>query len=229
MGLSRPITTTETAVLRLLQLSSAALPVGGYTFSQGLEAAVEEGWLRNDDDVHAWLSLQLRESQARVDLPLLLRQMDAVQRRDSKDLCRWNAWVLACRDTAELRAAEVAMGNALLRLAPHLDVEVPWQKQDEAAFITGFAMFASHWHIEPKLACLGYLWSWLENQVNAATRLIALGQTAAQQLLDVIIPELPEVVDKACALTDEEIGSSLPALALASSRHEQQYSRLFRS
>ena len=224
-----PISTTEPAILRLLQLSSAALPVGAYAYSQGLEAAVEEGWLGNGEQLHTWLSLQLSENQARVDLPLLLRQMHAARRRDSNDLRRWNAWVFACRDTAELRAAEVAMGDALLRLAPHLNVDVPWQQRGETAFITGFAMLATHWHIEPEIACLGYLWSWLENQVNAATRLMALGQTAAQQLLDVLIQDLPSLIDKAASLSDEEIGSSLPALAMASSRHEQQYSRLFRS
>ncbi len=223
------ITTTESALLRLLQLSSAALPVGGYSFSQGLEAAAEEGWLRNREEINAWLSLQLSEGHAKVDLPLLLRQMDAAQRCNADDLRRWNAWVLACRDTTELRAAEIAMGEALLRLAPPLKIDVPWQAQGETAFITSFAMVATHWHIEPKLACHGYLWSWLENQVAAATRLTALGQTAAQQLLDVVLQELPEVVNKAAGVADEEIGSSLPALALASSRHEQQYSRLFRS
>ena len=223
-----PITTTESALLRLLQLSSAALPVGGYSFSQGLEAAVEQGWLHGSE-IHAWLSLQLSEGHARVDLPLLLRQMDAAQRRDANDLRRWNAWVLACRDTSELRAAEVAMGGALLRLAPPLKIDVPWQAQGETAFITSFAMVATYWHIEPKLACHGYLWSWLENQVAAATRLTALGQTAAQQLLDIVMQELPETVNKAERIADEEIGSSLPALALASIRHEQQYSRLFSS
>ena len=206
-----PITTTESALLRLLQLSSAALPVGGYSFSQGLEAAAEEGWLRNREEINAWLSLQLSEGHAKVDLPLLLRQMDAAQRRNADDLRRWNAWVLACRDTTELRSAEIAMGEALLRLAPPLNIEVPWQAQGETAFISVFAMVATHWRIEPQLACHGYLWSWLENQVAAATRLTALGQTAAQQLLDTVMGELPGIVNKAGQLADEEIGSSLPA------------------
>ena len=222
-------TSTESALLRLLQLSSAALPVGGYSYSQGLEAAVEQGWMHDNGQVRAWLSLQLNEAHARVDLPLLLRQLDAAGRRDADDLRRWNAWVLACRDTAELRAAEIAMGEALLRLAPSLDIDVPWQARGETAFITGFAMAAAHWRIEPKQACLGYLWSWLENQVAAATRLTALGQTAAQRLLDALIGELPEIVNKAGGLGDDELGSCLPALALASSYHEQQYCRLFRS
>jgi len=223
------ITTTDGALLRLLQLSSATLPVGGYSFSQGLEAAVEQNWLHTDRDLRAWLSAQLSEGHAKVDLPLLLRQIDAARHRDADCLRHWNAWVLACRDTTELRAAEIAMGDALLRLTPPLDIDVPWQERGKTAFVTAFAMVAAHWQIKPRLACHGYLWSWLENQVAAATRLMALGQTAAQQLLDELMPELPATVKRASTLADDAIGSSLPALSMASCRHEQQYCRLFRS
>ncbi len=223
------ISITDNALLRLLQLSSAALPVGGYSFSQGLEAAVEQGWLQDHATLQDWLSLQLSEGQARVDAPLLLRQVDAAKRQDTGDLRRWDAWILSCRDTTELRAAEMAMGAALLRLAPALNIALPWQTPSGTTFITSFAMLAAHWRITPELACHGYLWSWLENQVSAATRLMALGQTAAQRLLSDLMPQLPATVAKARELADDEIGSSLPALALASSWHEQQYSRLFRS
>ena len=95
--------------------------------------------------------MQLSEGQARVDAPLLLRQVDAAKRQDTGDLRRWDAWILSCRDTTELRAAEMAMGAALLRLAPALNIALPWQTPSGTTFITSFAMLAAHWRITPEL------------------------------------------------------------------------------
>lgn len=223
------ITTTDTALLRLLQLSSAALPVGGYSFSQGLEFAIDDGWLKSTDDIARWLSVQMATSLACVDLPLLQRQMQASSAADSEQLSYWNAYALACRETAELRMTDTAMGAALVRLAKSLDVELPFSAEKDSSFVTVFAMVATHWQLDSKTACYGYMWAWLENQVAAATKIVPLGQTSAQQLLSALLQEIPATIHQSMHVNDDSIGASLPGVAMASIRHETQYSRLFRS
>lgn len=221
------ITTTDTALLRVLQLSSAALPVGGYAFSQGMETAVDEGWLPDEEAVAGWLLVQLQESLAQVDLPLLQRQMQAARAADDGQLEYWNDYTLACRETAELRLSDTATGQALLRLLQQLQVPVP--RLEESSFVTAYAVAAAHWQLDLRSAATGYVWSWLENQVAAATKLVPLGQSSAQRLLQTLQAYVPAALDRATAVTDEMIGASLPGLALASAWHETQYTRLFRS
>lgn len=222
------ITTTDTALLRLLQLSSAALPVGGYAFSQGMETAVEEGWLPDAGATGDWLALQLQLGQARVDLPLLARSLAAAEAGDAASLANWNDYTLACRETAELRLADTAMGEALVRLLKHLSVPMALATT-EMSFVTCFAMASAHYGLGQRVALHGYTWSWLENQVAAATKLVPLGQSAAQALLGELLEQVPGALDTALQLTDEQIGASLPGLAMVSCWHESQYSRLFRS
>lgn len=222
------------SLFRLLQLSSAALPVGGYSFSQGLEFAIEEQWLRDATQVQGWLSQQLTESLTRVDLPLLLRQLRAAKSTDSEAMKYWNAYALACRETAELRLTDTAMGGALIKLLVDLDVPcAPFDNNAsgaiETTFVSAFALAAAHWQLDGRSTCSGYLWSWAENQVAAATKLVPLGQTSAQRLLGQLIEQMPEAIAAAEVVTDEAIGASLPALAMASAWHETQYTRLFRS
>ena len=220
---------TDIRLLRLLQLSSASLPVGGYSFSQGLEYAIDHGWIKNSADVAAWLRFVMNESLAQVDLPLLRRLAHAAQNDDTKAFTYWNAYSLACRETMELRLTDTAMGDALVRLLIQLHISIPQSKKGTISFVSAFAIAATHWHIEPKAMSIGYVWSWLENQVAAATKLVPLGQTNAQQLLVDIGEEISSVIDAAQFMSDEDIGSSLSGLAMASSWHETQYSRLFRS
>lgn len=222
------ITTTDNALLRLLQLSSAALPVGGYAFSQGLESAVEQAWLPDSKTVQSWLAIQLQESLARVDLPVLMRQLAALGDGNEAQLQVWNDVTLACRETAELRLTDTAMGEALLRLLGDLAVPLPGSLKSPV-FVTVFSVACHHWQLDSRAACHGYAWSWLENQVVAATKLVPLGQTDAQSLLGLLLDEIPAAIDLAATLEDSEIGSSLPGLAMASVWHETQYSRLFRS
>jgi len=222
-------TITDTSLLRLLQLSSSTLPVGGYAFSQGLEYAIDSGWLKNSEDVRAWLSLQLQQSLANTDLPLLTRQLRAARIQDREKMIYWNHYTLACRETSELRLNDTAMGAAMVRLLHHLDVPVLLCDKQEITFVAAFAMAAAHWQIDTPMACQGYLWSWLENQVAAATKLVPLGQTNAQQLLAELLPSIPQAIDYAETVSDLTIGASLPAVAMASAWHETQYSRLFRS
>ena len=211
-----------------MQLSSASLPVGGYSFSQGLEYAIDEGWVKNVVDVSQWVMLSLHESIASVDLPLLIRLQQAVKENDATQFNYWNAAVLACRETTELTLTETAMGDALKRLLTNLDIPT-LECEQPISFIAGFAAAAEHWQIDSETAQVGLLWSWLENQIAAATKLVPLGQTQAQALLVKLGDEIDTIIEKAKHIDDNNIGSSLPGLAMASSWHETQYSRLFRS
>jgi len=223
------ITTTDHSLLRLLQLSSVSLPVGGYAFSQGLEYAIDTGWIRNQAQVEGWLETQLLHSVAQVDLPLLRLMMAAAAEQDLEALQRLNDLALACRETKELRLTDTAMGEALGRLMSSLEIPLPFARGEAVSFITLFAVAAVHWQINYPTAALGFSWSWLENQVAAATKLVPLGQTQAQLLLGELQPVLTRALQAAESLTEDQIGAGLPALAIASALHEQQYSRLFRS
>ena len=219
---------TDAAQLRLLQLGSACLPVGAYAFSQGLEAAIELDWLRTADDVQAWLCQQLHHGLAFVDLPLLARIDTSARAGDIAALDQWNASLLACRESCELRLGDTAAGAALARLLPELGVGVV-PPLHPPTFLALFTLAAVHWQLPVRLTALGYAWSWLENQVVAATKLMPLGQTRAQQMISTVQQGIPQAVDFALALPDWQLGASLPGLALASIHHETQYTRLFRS
>lgn len=220
-------TATDMAQLRLLQLASPCLPVGAYAFSQGLEAAIELGWIANAADAQDWLALQLAHSLAYVDLPLLLRSYAAFSANDVVQAGYWNATLLACRETEELRLGDCATGAALARLLPELGIDLP--QVHEPSFMTLFALAAACWKIPPQDAALGYAWTWLENQVVAVTKLLPLGQTQAQRLLSALQQRIPDALATATALDDADIGASLPGLAFAGIHHETQYTRLFRS
>ncbi len=223
------ITLTDTSLIRLMQLSSASLPVGAYAFSQGLESAVENGWITNLDETEAWLRTQIEFSLLKVDLPIIFRVRQALDKNDIDGVNYWNAFLLACRETKELHLTDEATGTALKRLLKQLELGRLVEELKVPAFLTVFCAAAKHWQISEEACCLGYLWSWLENQVAAATKLVPLGQTDAQILLGRLQASLPEYIESATEISDENIGSSLPALAIACAQHETQYSRLFRS
>ena len=224
---------SERSLLRLLQLSSSTLPVGAYAFSSGLESAVERGWVDDSKTTIDWLSLQLTESLVKTDLPILLRQLRAIEEQDVQGVAYWNDYLLACRETAELRLSDTSTGLALMTLLKQLSVSLTvfdgLGEKPEVSFVSVFATACHYWGIDEQSACYGFLWSWLDNQVAAAIKLVPLGQVAAQKALDHLLPSLPERVEESLNICDAEIGSSLPALAMVSSWHESQYSRLFRS
>jgi urease accessory protein len=201
---------------RLLQLASPTLPVGAYSYSQGLEAAVEAGIVSDAASAERWIADVLEFSVARMDAPLLWRMMHGEG---------LNEMFIASRETAELRAETLQMGHSLCRLLQELGFDdVPTQ---DVAFPTAYAFAARKWKIEPRAALVAYLWSWLENQVMAAVKTVPLGQTAGQKILFSLGEELDRVTD--AAATSVEFLNFAPGLALLSARHETQYSRLFRS
>lgn len=222
---------TELGLLRLLQLVSPSLPVGMYSYSQGMEQAVENGWIKDEAQAQAWLVGVLRHSLGCLDAPLLVRLYAAWAIGDAGAVERWSVELTAMRETAELRAEDRQTGQALARLLDGLGVEQAkaWSRHTHASFATLFALAAVEWGVPKSHATAGYLWSWLENQALCAMKLVPLGQLAGQRLLHGLALEIPGLVDAALDLPDDAIGSSGFALSLASSRHERQYSRLFRS
>ena len=226
---------TDLSLVRLMHLASVSLPVGGYAFSHGMEYAIDAGWIRKADQVEYWVREQLHLGLAGTDIPLLRLSMQACTQEDwpnskcIKELKRLNELTLACRETHELTLTDTAMGEALVRLMNSLQMAQPFSKGEPVSFVSLFALAASLWRIPYRAAANGFLWSWLENQIAAATKLVPLGQTQAQQLLVALQPELETAIEQAERIAEEEIGAGLPALAIASSQHEHMYSRLFRS
>jgi urease accessory protein len=219
-------TITRTEVLtRLLQLASPALPVGAYSYSGGLEAAVEAGVVRDASSAERWIGDVLAHSVARMEAPVLLRLVRAF--REGAPAQEWNDRFLASRETAELRAETVQMGYSLERLLS--DLCIGETGVAEPAFPTAFALAVARWKIDPESALIAYLWAWAENQVMAAVKSVPLGQTDGQRMLFSLGGRLAGIAERAAKLTDDELGNFAPGLALLSSRHETQYSRLFRS
>lgn len=217
--------------LRLLQLTSPTLPVGAYAYSQGLEQAVEAGWVNDASTVQAWIGGLLQHTLCTLDVPVLLRLHAAWRATDHDAVRQWSAWLHACRESAELQAEDRQLGNALARLLSDLDIDDahPWRGDAQATYVTLFALAAVRWDIAAHDAALGLAWSWCENQVLAALKLLPLGQTAGQCILAHLITEIPAAVTRAASYADEDIGQLAPAYAIASAQHETQYSRLFRS
>jgi urease accessory protein len=219
------------ADLRLYQLISPTLPIGAFTYSQGLEWAIESRWVTSEAELEAWISGMLVHSMSTLELPVLLRLREAFVQQDAEAVAYWCRFLLASRETSELRKEERQRGQALAVLLPNLGVTVApeYENAVRSTQVAGFAVAAQHFDIAADSACGGYLWSWLDNAVMAGVKLIPLGQTSGQKLLLRISEQIPAVLAQALIIADDQIGSSTPAQAIASSRHETQYSRLFRS
>jgi urease accessory protein len=216
---------------RLLQLCSPALPVGAYAYSQGLESAVERGWIRDEASACAWILGLLNHAIRRLDFPVFGRLYAAWSAGDADAVRRWNARLYASREAAELQREDRHLGSALARLLDDLGIQEaePWRNTLRVCFATLFSLATVKWDIPLPEAATGYAWAWTENQVTAATRLMPLGQTASQRLLVAAGPAIAAAVADSLTLPDEDIGGAAPGLALASALHENQYSRLFRS
>jgi urease accessory protein len=211
------------ALLHLLHLTSPALPVGAYAYSQGQEYAVELGHLGGIADARNWIE--------GLDLPVLSRVYDAWQTNDVEQVNDWNQFLQACRESAEFELEDIQMGRALMRLLASLEIPeaLAWPRQKPVCFVTAFALAGVYWKVNLPALRQGYCWSWLENQVAAATKLIPLGQTDAQKLLLSLMASVEQCCIASEHIEDDDIGAGLPGLALISAQHETQYSRLFRS
>ena len=220
---------------RLLQLASPALPVGAYTYSQGLEWAVESGVIRDEASTGQWIADLLAHGIGRYEAPLVAALMQAWSAFDMEAIARLNGEFLASRESAELRAETAQMGFSLQRLVRDLRdpelaaIERTLAGLGEIAFPTGWAALAAHWRIAAEAALTAYLWSWAENQVMAALKAVPLGQAAGQRLLAALGAQIPAIAVDALKRPENTWSNFTPAFAIACARHETQYSRLFRS
>lgn len=214
-----------------MQLSSPTLPVGAFAYSQGLESAIELGYITDKETLSTWLKDSLILSLKSVDLPLFARLYSCWSKDDKEGALAWNQILFAQRETKELRDEDHQLGLALARLLDDLEIDQAkiLRKHKQLCFLTLFTLASHKWDIELEQAANGFIWSWLDNQIAAAIKLVPLGQTDGQRVLSELLPLIPEIVEQGLAIADEDIGASLPMMAILSSQHETQYSRLFRS
>ena len=224
---------SPTALMMLMQLASPALPVGGFSYSEGLEAAVEHGLVHDEASAQTWLIDQLLLVQARSDLAVLAQAMAAWSRPDVPRLQQLNDWLLQTRETHEMRLQTEQMGRSL----------VDWlrnQAKADAARLSICAALRPTWPLAFALALhthqapvrdglLASAFGWAENMVQAALKSVPLGQRSGQRILAALSAAIPEAVSHAMGLGDDDRQAFAPRLAILSARHETQYSRLFRS
>ncbi len=222
-------------LLRLMWLASPALPVGGFSYSEGLESAVDAGSVANEASTAAWLVDQLELTLARSDLPLLAQAHAAWAAGDAAAAQALNDWVRCTRESSELRAQTEQMGRSLLE----------WLRNGEQATDPRLALLAGFspaptWPLAFALAgvlagagardtLLAYGFGWCENMVQAAMKAVPLGQAAAQRVLARLAGALPAAVETALVCQPDQRQAFAPGLAILSAQHEVQYSRLFRS
>jgi urease accessory protein len=224
---------SQTDLLWLMQLASPALPVGGFSYSESLEAAVEHGLVHDEASAQAWLLDQLHLVQARSELPVVAQAMTAWQQQDVPRLTQLNQWVLQTRETFENRLQSEQMGRSLLDwLRNHTDVD-----EERVHICQGltptwpmvFALALTAREVQPRDGLLTSAFAWAENMVQAAIKSVPLGQRSGQRILAALSADIPAAVDHALSLNDDQRQAFSPRLAILSARHETQYSRLFRS
>lgn len=221
----------DVACYRLFQLISPSLPIGGFTYSQGLEWAVETQWVTNRASMELWLENMLNNSVATLELPLIDQLYSAIVKGDHQQITRACQQLLASRETKELRAEERQRGLALNTLLARLEVEIEGIELDQypACQLLGLCLAAVYWQIDLQQLKQGYLWSWAENLVMAGVKLVPLGQTDGQLALISISNRFADALQRAQSIEEWMIGSFTPSVSIASSLHETQYTRLFRS
>jgi urease accessory protein len=227
---------TDAALLRTLWLASPALPVGGFSYSEGLEAAVDAGQVRDEASAAVWLTDQMLLGPARSDLAVAAQAITAWRANDLGRVRELNAWVLHTRETSELRLQAEQMGKSLLAWAQSLgDFGQPVVQALNAAQLSpptwpvASACAAALGDAPAREALVGLAFGWAENMVQAAIKAVPLGQGTGQRLLARLAQHIPAAVDEALALGDDQRQAFTPMLAILSARHETQYSRLFRS
>ena len=218
------------ALCQTLRLASPALPIGAYSYSQGLETAVAKDWVTNESTARDWIEGLLTLAIALLDLPLLCRLRRALETHDHARLLTWSHYLRASREARELADEDRVLGTSLLRLLG----DDPWAQRAGAADVPpslplGFAAASLAWGLSEQAALTAYAWSWLENQVAAAMKTVPLGQSAGQRLLSAMLAPLARAVTCAPGIADDDLGALAPGFAIACAHHETQYTRLFRS
>jgi len=223
----------DASLMQLMWLASPALPIGGFSYSEGLEAAVDSARIATESGAKDWLLDQLHISLARSDLAVVAQAIPAWQQADTQRIAGLNAWVLQTRESSELRQQSEQMGRSLLEwLRNHTTARV--EQIDllaglQPTYPTAFALAASSTGAPVRDCLLTYAFGWAENMTQAAIKSVPLGQSAGQRILSALAAEIPSAIDHALTLGDDGRQAFSPMLAILSSQHEVQYSRLFRS
>lgn len=222
------------SLVNLLRLASPALPIGAYSYSHGLEWAVTSGRIVDEASAAEWIGGLLGSVMTTCEASLMVRLYRAWSFRQEIAVNRWNQFSIASRETSELSAETLQTGYSLSQLLCDLGLVdsgrlLILKRLTSCSFPCVYALAAVVMSIPEFSAALGLLWAWLENQVAAAIKVIPLGQLAGQRLLTSLSPRLPLLAERACEIDDDALDNAAPAMAIASSRHETQYSRLFRS
>jgi urease accessory protein len=219
-------------LLHLLQIASPSLPIGAYSYSQGLETAIEQGLVRDAESARDWIVRLLAENMARWEAPLCWRLMQAFTQRDAQVVAELSERYLASRDTAEFRAETVQMGFSLSRLIAELgiaDEGVLAMMEQEVPLPAAYACAVAALGIPHEEALLAMLFAWAENQVLVCVKSVPLGQVAGQKLLLSLRPGIEAAALAAQTIGEQEMSNWTPGLSLLSMRHEVQHGRLYRS
>jgi urease accessory protein len=223
-----PLQSSADQAFAMLRMASPMLPIGGFSYSQGQEQAIELGWVHDEGSAARWMIGVLQCSFARFEAPLVWMMCN-----DSSQSMRLNALYLATRETAELRAETLQMGFSLAQMIEKLDHLPDWaaraRDEERLSLPAAWSVAACTMGLSADAALYAYLFAWLENQVMAALKAVPLGQQAGQRILSEVLPVMARVAQEAPFLAEEQWSNFAPGLALASSWHEIQYSRMFRS
>lgn len=232
---------TETSpLLQLIWLASPALPVGGFSYSEGLEAAIDHGLVRDEASCTLWLTDQLLLTQARGDMAVIAQAVPAWQAMDTQRLAQLNGWVLATRESSEMRLQTVQMGKSLLDWLRNLHDHSPASPEalrclaalapdHPPTYPLAYALALSCTQTPLDQALQAHAFGWAENMTQAALKAVPLGQSSGQRMLAMLARHIPTAVQTALSRTDATRQAFSPMLAILSARHETQYSRLFRS
>jgi urease accessory protein len=225
-----PDPAAASSLLQLIWLASPALPVGGFSYSEGVEAAVEWAGIDSESRAAEWLSDQLHLGFARSDLALFAQAVTAWRANDRLRIQALNEWVMTTRESAEFLLQTEQMGRSFVEWLKlhHADTAEVFAGLP-ASYPVAFAFAASRTSAPVHDCCLAFAFGWAENMVGAAVKAVPLGQSAGQRILGRLAQEIPDAVTRATGLSDEERQAFTPLLAVLSARHETQYSRLFRS
>ena len=222
-------TLTDAALLQLIWLASPALPIGGFSYSEGIESAIDAQLVTDEESAARWLLDQLHLAQARSDLAIAAQAIQAWRDENTARIEELDAWVLQTRETSEMRQQTEQMGRSLMQWFKSVRPESGQRAARHFTYPVAFALAASVTGAPVRDCLLALAFGWAENMVQAALKSVPLGQSAGQRILGRLALEIPAAVDTALSLQDDDRQAFSPMLAILSTQHETQYSRLFRS